>query len=576
MLRVPVLVQEAFRKDETEKKYRIELADGSDVIENDRLVEESVTFTERMCSGSELKFGLCEANGIEFQCFDTPDIKGKGIVVYISVEYKDADGVMKWYDIPLGQFDVNACPIEQSSGIRKVTAYNKIRSEYLDADLTDKLAGITEPGSDKISVYRIKKELLKEYEITERRETAQSVSPTNNMSSTNEYEFGVTLGSLPLPNGFNNSNYGTASLHAVFREKIIVIDGLSDTEYYNIKMPLELQTERYKVFDELLEETDAEFDSASMDEYVQNVLQSYSANVEIDFVDGSSRNYTIEKLNTEDLLTNISQIRVNLLVHAAIKTTIAGTIEVWGNYTSDSGNAVTSTFAKDADFEKIEIQRLALNEVEKIRLNKESQGLTLRKVISANYELLAQYGKLDRESNLIQGTELNAGGLYPSETLYPSTTLFPSGADASMVVTMYERLWTERDKQQKFRNLIVNYKGTVTDAEGKTTEQSMQYETQVNADGNADYTVENNWILENVVMTEEKISQIAAVFAEKIRDIVFTPFELQQVGIPYLEAGDAIEIQTETDTIKSYVLQRTMTGIKALTDVLINGEVDIF
>ncbi len=573
MINIPVLAREAFRKDETEKKYRIELADGSDVIENDRLVEESVTLTERICSGSELKFGLCEASCIEFQCYNTPNIKGKEITAYLYIESEEVP-------IPLGTFTVDTCPIEQVSGIRKVTAYNKLRSEYLDADLTEVLSEVTEPGSEQISIFGLKNKLLQTYEIKQYQTQEQETTPTYNLRSVIVDSADVELGTLPLPNGYNNSSLEHPYLYLVFAGKGILVDGLSSTEHYNIEMPIELKTERDRVVAELMESTAASFQASGANANVQDTLGKYAANVVIRFVDGAFKTYTIEEINAAKPLTNISEINVYLLLYAAIRTTIEGgaaedTIAEWGNI-EDTGNAETSVYSKEVDFEKIGIHKLVLEDVEKLRISKNMTGITLRKVLSANYELLAQFGKLDRESDLIRGTELNAGGLYPQETLYPSELLYPVGADASIQVMMYEKLWTEPDRQQKFRKLIVNYKGEATDETGKTVEKQMQYTVDVNADGNTDYIVTGNWILENIVMTEDAIARIAVSLAEKMKNIIFSPFEMQLIGLPYLEAGDAIEIKTGTETVKSYVLQRTMTGIKALTDVFVNGEVDFY
>ena len=38
----------------------------------------------------------------------------------------------KWYTIPMGFYEVDKCPMQYSTGIRKVTAYNKLKAEYLD------------------------------------------------------------------------------------------------------------------------------------------------------------------------------------------------------------------------------------------------------------------------------------------------------------------------------------------------------------------------------------------------------------------------------------------------------------
>jgi len=135
-----------------------------DTIDNTTLVKESVKFDERMCSGKDLKFGLCEGSSLEFQYFDHDAITGKRINATVEIQYTDADGVKQWFPIPMGWFTVDQCPMQASTGIFKVTAYNKLRSNYLDQNVNTYLAEVFADKSQ-VTFYELRKALVNRYEI---------------------------------------------------------------------------------------------------------------------------------------------------------------------------------------------------------------------------------------------------------------------------------------------------------------------------------------------------------------------------------------------------------------------------
>lgn len=168
MIEVPARVKDALRDGRMLKNYRFNvLNDDGTVdftIDNDALVSESVKIDERMCTGNQLKFGLCEGSSLEFQYFDNPNITGRQIQAFIDVQYVDADNELQWYEIPMGFFTVDQCPMQFATGIRKVTAYNKLRSAYLDQKANLILEEMF-PGSTSELFFNVRHALLDEYEI---------------------------------------------------------------------------------------------------------------------------------------------------------------------------------------------------------------------------------------------------------------------------------------------------------------------------------------------------------------------------------------------------------------------------
>lgn len=136
----------------------------------------------------------------------------------------------------------------------------------------------------------------------------------------------------------------------------------------------------------------------------------------------------------------------------------------------------------------------------------------------------------------------------------------------------YQKLWTDTQGAQSFRNLIIKYKGL--DDEDKETEYT--YIREIDPEGTTDYLMDDNWLFNNLVWDYEDILDYAFAMAGKLKGVTWIPFEMWAAGLPYLETGDEIEIQNSEGTFRSYVLQRTLTGIQNLQDTYINGTLEIF
>lgn len=200
---------------------------------------------------------------------------------------------------------------------------------------------------------------------------------------------------------------------------------------------------------------------------------------------------------------------------------------------------------------------------------------TLRDITSSSFELQCQYGKLDRETDLFSGVELNNSRLLPADTLYPANDLYPNGMSEHPMKSQYSKLWTDSAGVQKFRYLIITYK-TLEGEQGQEQEVEKTLQRTVNNDGNVDYNMSDNWLFRNLVWTAQDVGAYADAMVLKMKDVTWFPFEMWCAGLPYLEAGDEIEITTDDGTYTSYVLNRQLNGIHNLEDNLINGTLDIF
>ena len=76
--------------------------------------------------------------------------------------------------------------------------------------------------------------------------------------------------------------------------------------------------------------------------------------------------------------------------------------------------------------------------------------------------------------------------------------------------------------------------------------------------------IENNFLLFGKDSTE--LTTIATAILNKVSGIVLRPFKAKVLGVPFMEVGDAIRINTANQTIDSYILHRKLTGIQCLFD----------
>ena len=620
----PIILREKYVESEMRTDF---------TIDNDTLVKESVKIDERMATGKNLKFGLCEGSSLEFQYFDHPNINGKQIVASIKVEYEDSNGDLQWYTIPMGYFTVDQCPMQFSTGIYKVTAYNKLKSSYLDnkanALIMDAFSDLG--AGQTVKFYDLRRLLLSDYEI-------------------NYVEYDE-----PLAYTLSANNVGMCSAQTIKIKAQYGIDTpLSWAEYTRFN-PLSVipQTYPYAIWDAY---------EATLDPQKEYVL-SYTINIEdyeesvyntiIDVV-GKSMNVTgqsfvnammtarniggypfggwsdfcgviltkeddtVERYSTIGKKYNASGV-VGTFKDLALKT-LSGykkvSIHIPRDITFDDGTETpqnyvyywfdvtsaqhprrnyeyfpTSSTAKytsyafyypnsdqviivgeGEDFVKMyEVD--SLTNADLIDVDPRSlPDVTLRDTLSAVYELEACYGKLDRTTDLFAPVELNQGGLYPQDTLYPADNLYPQGNMVHPFPSSYQKLWTDTIGEQSFRYLIITYKAIEN---GQEVEKTLQ--RTVNTHGTTNYNMSNNWLFKNLIWNAADVGEYADAMVLKMKDIRWFPFEMWAAGLPHIETGDAIEITDKNgNTHTSYVLTRTLDGIQNLQDTFINGELDIF
>lgn len=552
------------------------------VLQNPHLIKESVSIDERMCSGDTLKFGLCEGASLEFQCSSSLIKPGYRLRVRLRIEY----GANEPYQIEMGYFYVKSCSRQASTGIIKVTAYNKLQSDYLDADAGILIGEIPSDSTDgKVSLYTIKNDLLKDYSIDLYNSSAVSVLPQTYGGIPRDYEFATMTFKVT---GSSTTYYPLVHCQYETIKGYVQTPDFSGGAYMMVKYVPE--------YAYMLEEAVSKikqrvyYDIASSDSVWQSLRHYliYAASAEVvQMINGTEHHIyftcpTLYEYKSEmpagadvrliselQAMDNVSYINFAVPVMFGGQQTNAPL----------SAPLVLLTMTPQYDLEEIYTNKVSkidmsnFDTADLIRLDtSDLNDVTLRDLMSAAYETECQFGKLSRSTDMFSGVELNHSRLLPADNLYPTNYRYPGGAAESAFKSQYSKLWADEGNAKKWRYLIITYKGL----DENDQEADFTLQRTVNADGTDDYNMSDNWLFRNLVWTAEQVGDYADAMVEKMQDITWFPFEMWCAGLPYLETGDEIEIIVGEHTYTSYILQRQLKGIQNLQDTYINGTLDIF
>lgn len=156
MLNIPDSVKALYKADGIRKNFRAHFPGGElPDVTNENIVQESVHFTESVCSQDVFKFGLSEASVIEFECVGVGNMYGLTVECSSEVDCSslteeevaeieagewdgeyvalaDSDLGFPFFRVPYGVFRVESCPRDhQVMTHRRVTAYTK---QFADGD----------------------------------------------------------------------------------------------------------------------------------------------------------------------------------------------------------------------------------------------------------------------------------------------------------------------------------------------------------------------------------------------------------------------------------------------------------
>ena len=142
-------------------------------------------------------------------------------------------------------------------------------------------------------------------------------------------------------------------------------------------------------------------------------------------------------------------------------------------------------------------------------------------------------------------------GLYPDDALFPADNLYPRESNASeeILKAVYSAISYQPFHTDWISKVsIVGKNGAIQGTAGDNT-------------GDEFYISDNKlaWGFSNVTQATQAI-------LNEVRGARYTPADIDAKGLPYLECGDIIIANTRRNVITTYILERTLKGIQALTD----------
>lgn len=202
-----------------------------------------------------------------------------------------------------------------------------------------------------------------------------------------------------------------------------------------------------------------------------------------------------------------------------------------------------------------------VNDDMKVSKSVDDIDLTAKDVLEAICEINGVFGKMSRD-DVFTYVELKpfSKGLFPSKTLYPNKSLFPRKPG---------NVDTRRLEMGEYKALQVGD----TNFEQITKLQIRQSEDDIGYiagdDTGVTYIIQGNFLTYS--SGTEELKTIANNVLSKISKVIFNPVNITLQGNPCVETGDTIRIIDTNNTVyKSYVLQRTLTGIQMIMDSIIS------
>lgn len=202
-----------------------------------------------------------------------------------------------------------------------------------------------------------------------------------------------------------------------------------------------------------------------------------------------------------------------------------------------------------------------VNDDMKVSKSVDDIDLTAKDVLEAICEINGVFGKMSRD-DVFTYVELKpfSRGLFPSKTLYPNKSLFPRKPG---------NVDTRRLEMGEYKTLQVGD----TNFEQITKLQIRQSEDDIGYiagdDTGITYIIQGNFLTYS--SGTEELKTIANNALSKISKVIFNPVNITLQGNPCVETGDTIRIiDTNNNVYKSYVLQRTLTGIQMIMDSIIS------
>lgn len=174
-------------------------------------------------------------------------------------------------------------------------------------------------------------------------------------------------------------------------------------------------------------------------------------------------------------------------------------------------------------------------------------------IIKGICQINGRYGRINR-NGVFEYIKLKpiVEGLYPADDLYPDDDVYPAEENANELISRANYINIEYEPYKTARITKVNIYG----------KNGARTGTYGIADTNI-FSIADNKIAHGLT----NANATAQNLYNEIWQIEFIPANLKLLGRPYLEIGDSVSLVTNKRMVRTYILQRTLSGIQAMTDL---------
>lgn len=595
MLNLPESIKALFKRDSVLKNFRVHFPNGgfSDIT-NENIVEESVKFSESLCSQNIFRFGCAEASVLEFETIGVGNMYGKIIEAGIEIDTSslsaadistiqagtwdgtlvlaaDSDIGYGFFRVPLGVFRVESCPRNHGAMThRRVTAY----SVDINADSYESFKLKTGSATEKYyhaSAEKIIMSALSDTEIAAAGWSKTQITPVMSTSSNVTVQVLIPVyesqpDRIPIYIGGQwhyvvladitystrrccPGNDGAANGYGVPSDDLFGIDlHTRYTQVYKDASSFISRTVRVKVSDIL-----SLFYKTSLSEYLASKVKDLGAciiaapkqngdnspfNPQYFYITGNMDAF-YPYLNNEQIasisIPNIVEINLVGNGDAALGTQTT-------NYTSQYGSSfklykyTTSGANNGISFDTTGQRRT-------------SDGITfVNTFINAyGYKNLAQ-GLFEAYAEFLKQDRLGGYEVFRLDSSSPQSV---SPGD-------YSDCWWDEYNIAPIGTVVITF------LDGNAGEKTSEINI---GDGSSVYDMTDNEMLKT--LDNASYSSVKTIidtnFTPYAGAVSFTPVDLTMQGWPWLEAGDALEITAEDGTVvKTYAMRVEMSGIQNL------------
>ena len=590
MLNIPSSVKALFQADCVHKNFRVHFPNGEMAdITNDNVVQESVKFTESLCSQSTFKFGLAEASVLEFETVGIANMYGMTIEASVEIDCSSLsaadkatiaagtwdgtwDAVNEVFAVPYGVFRVESCPRDhQSMAHRKVTAYSV--------------------GINKTNAIRMQEATLNRYTQYIYHDlnpqdifAATSAGPSSDLSS-----FGYTSTDFTFPRsetiGSNGPNFylwwgldGNLMKYAALRLKqgtVIKSEGFGEP-YSTPSL-----TEGVVVFNYDEKALDAQMDTllASMHQKYDSRANSYgesTANAGLKLVYPRMEfGFYFHKVGSGDSRNDQGPDTVLKFSDNAPVAPFDGiaplpsgyeTVETYSTiYCIPNSFIIEEVVSQGGNIIETIDHQITVGQITAKRWTAVSDmGIRLRiaPTLKGRYYYTDYFNSFTNAVNfldVLQGyIELNANFAKANRLGGYEQIRLDNSSPQLIIPNDYSEAWWDEYDVDPIGTVTITYKN------GDDEETA---EIRI-GDGQSKYDMTGNEVLQKLddVTYNSLVSDINTYFAPHTNTVAFTPIELTMQGWPWMEAGDALQITAEDGTVvETYALRVEMSGIQHLT-----------